>query len=140
MKSRIFIGTFAIANLGLILYGVIAIIKPDILLEPFLTHVYQFPPEATGATTYLSALYRLLGYFNIIPGVFGLVLLHRYWATRREWYGRIVVASTALSYIGPVVFDNTAGTIGFFEILEHVLFALVLIMGFTMLRWQVEVA
>lgn len=140
MKARIFVITLAIANLSLILYGISAIVEPGILLEPFSAYVYQFPAEATGATHYLAALYRLLGYFNIVPGVFGLVLLHRYWVTQQEWYARIVVASTALTYVGPVVFDNTAGTIGFFEILEHVLFALVLIVGFTTLRRQVEVA
>lgn len=140
MRSRIFVITLAVANLSLILYGVSAIVEPGILLEPFSAHVYQFPAEATGATNYLAALYRLIGYFNIVPGVFGLILLSRYWATRQAWYARLVVASTALTYVGPVVFDNTAGTIGFFEILEHVLFALVLIVGFSTLRRQAEVA
>ncbi len=130
MKSRIFFITFAAANLGLILYGVLALIKPDILLEPFLAHVYRFPVEATTATIYLSALYRLLGYLNIIPGILGLLILHRYWVTRQAWYLKIVIASTILTYIGPVVFDNTVGTIGFFEILEHILLLLVAIVGF----------
>jgi hypothetical protein len=134
MKSRIFFITYIAANVGLITYGIIALIQPDILLEPFLAHVYQFPAEATRATIYLSALYRLLGYFNIIPGVFGLLILHRYWVTRQAWYLNVVIVSTILTYLGPVVFDNTIGTIGFFELLEHILFVLVLISGFFMLR------
>lgn len=134
MKTRIFFITFIVANLGLILYGALVLIKPDILLEPFLVQVYRFPTGAAQATTYLSALYRLLGYFNIIPGMVGLLFLHRYWVTRQEWYIGVVFASTSLSYIGPVVFDNTVGTIGFFEILEHVLLLLVLVVGFSMLN------
>jgi hypothetical protein len=134
MKSRIFFITYIAANMSLILYGVIALIQPDVLLKPFLAHVFRFPPEATNATTYLSGLYRLLGYFNILPGVFGLLMLYRYGVARQEWYLKIVLASTILAYLGPVVFDNTIGTIGFFEILEHVLFVLILISGFMMLR------
>lgn len=34
-----------------------------------------------------------------------------------------------LSYPGLVVFDNTVGTIGFFEILEHILFIALLAAG-----------
>jgi deazaflavin-dependent oxidoreductase (nitroreductase family) len=134
MKTRIFFITFTVANLGLILYGILVLIKPEILLESFLVHVYQFPQEAADATTYLSALYRLLGYFNIIPGMVGLYILHHYWVTRQEWCIGLVLASTSLSYIGPVVFDNTVGTIGFFEILEHILLLLVISVGFIMLN------
>jgi hypothetical protein len=133
MKSRFFFITYTVANLGLIAYGLMALIQPDILLNTFLTHVYQFPGKTTYAITYLSGLYRLLGYLNIIPGVLGLLILYRYWKTRGGWYLHIVVASTILTYLGPVVFDNTVGMIGFFEVLEHILFGMILISGFMML-------
>lgn len=135
MKSRLFFLTYTAANASLVLYGAIALIQPDTLLEPFFAHVYQFPAEASDAITYLSGLYRLLGYLNIIPGVLGLLTLHRYWVTRQKWYLRIAIAATTLAYLGPVVFDNTVGTIGFFEILEHVLFATILISGFLLLKY-----
>jgi len=51
---------------------------------------------------------------------------------------RLVIALTALSYIGPVVFDNTVGTIGFFEILEHIIFTLIVIVGFVMFKEKNE--
>lgn len=134
MKTRLFFITYGVANAALIFYGVIALIQPAILLEPFTTHIYQFPEEATNATTYLNGLYRLIGYFNIIPGLFGLFVLHRYWFSRERWYLKVVIASTILTYLGPIVFDNTIGTIGFFEVLEHLLFVIVLITGFYMLK------
>lgn len=134
MKSRFFFLTYTAANVSLVLYGILALLKSDILLEPFFEHVYQFPAEATNTITYLSGLYRLLGYFNIIHGALGLLILHRYWVTRQEWYLKTVIASTILAYLGPIVFDNTVGTIGFFEILEHVLFVMFLISGFVMLK------
>lgn len=133
MKYRIFFIVYAAANVGLVVYGIIALIQPEILLGPFLTYVYQFPAEASDAITYFSGLYRLLGYFNIIPGVLGLLILHRYWVTRQGWYLKMVIAATILTYLGPVVFDNTIGRIGFFEVLEHILFGMILISGSMML-------
>jgi multisubunit Na+/H+ antiporter MnhC subunit len=136
MKFRIFFITYTVANIGLILYGIIALIQPGILLEPFFMHVYQFPSEATNAITYLAGLYRLIGYLNRIPGILGLVILHRYLSTRQTWNLKFVIAATSFSYLGPIVFDNTLGRIGFFEILEQVLFLTMLIVGFMMLKYE----
>lgn len=136
MKSRLFFITYIGANASLILYGLLALFQPEILLEPFQSNVFQFPPEATNAINYLSGLYMLIGYFNIIPGVLGLLILHRYWFTRRKWYLKIAIVSTVLAFLGPITFDNTVGTIGFFEILEHILFLLILISGSMMLKHE----
>jgi hypothetical protein len=133
MKSRFFFSTYTAANLGLIAYGIIALMQPGVLLEPFSENVYQFPAEAADAITYLSGLYRLIGYFNVLPGLFGLITLYRYWVTRGGWYLQMVIGTTCLAYLGPVVFDNIVGTIGFFEILEHVVFGMVLISGLIMI-------
>lgn len=134
MTSRLFFITYVAGNLGLIVYGVMALLMPSILLEPFTLHVYQFPDEATTATAYLAALFRLLGLLNVILGLFGLVLLQRFRIDRQTWILRLVVGLSLLSYVGPIVFDNTVGTIGFFEIVEHVLFALMVLSGAMMLR------
>ena len=131
---RAFFLVYIAANLGLVLYGALALVMPGILLDQFSLHVYQFPGEATRATTYLAALFRLIGYFNIIPGVLGLLLLRRLMLSRETWIRRIVILSTALAYLGPIVFDNTVGSIGFFEIVEHLLFALVVTLGVVMWR------
>lgn len=137
MKLRvIFLITFAVANLSLVLYGIFALISPEVLLEPFSQHVYQFPAAATNAIAYLDALFRLLGFFNIIPGMFGLVLLDRLRASWQAWILRTVIVSTALAYLGPIVFDNTVGSIGVFEIGEHILFLLVIILGAILWRDQ----
>jgi len=130
----VFTLTYLAANIGLILYGVLALVMPGKLLKPYLLDIYQFPPEATRAISYQTALFRLLGYFNILPGAIGLLLLRRVRTSRESGIIRIVVLSTALAYLGPIVFDNTVGRIGFFEIIEHVLFGLVLLLG--ILAWR----
>ncbi len=134
MTSRFFFITYVAGNLGLIIYGAMALLMPSMLLEPFALHVYQFPDEATTATTYLAALFRLLGFLNVILGFVGLLLLQRYRIDRQTWILRLVVVLSLLAYVGPIVFDNTVGTIGFFEIVEHVLFALMVLSGAMMLR------
>jgi len=134
MRWRFFFITYAAANVSLVLYGVLALLMPSILLGPFSLHVYRFPDDATGAVAYLAALFRLLGFFNLILGALGLLLLRLFRVTRQAWILWIVIVFTALAFIGPIVFDNTVGSIGFFEIVEHVLFVLVIIFGILMLR------
>ena len=134
MTSRVFFITYVAGDLGLIVYGVMALLMPSILLEPFTLHVYPFPDEATTATTYLAALFRLLGFSNFILGLFGLLLLRRYRIDRQTWILRLVIAVSLLAYVGPIVFDNTVGSIGFFEIVEHVLFVLMVLSGAMMVR------
>ena len=131
---KLFFIVFPAANLGLVFYGLLALLMPGILLEPFSLNIYQFPAQATSATTYLEALFRLLGFFNMIPGFVGLMLVYRLRTTWQPWILQTVVASTAFSYLGPMVFDNTVGSIGVFEVVEHILFVLVVILGIILWR------
>ncbi len=136
MRSRLFFIAYAAGNLSLVMYGFLALIRPSILLDPFSLHVYQFPDGASRAVTYLAALFRLLGFFNLIVGLLGLLLLLRYRISRQTWILRLVMASSLLAYLGPIVFDNTVGSIGFFEMIEHILFVAMVLSGIVMLRDQ----
>lgn len=117
------------ANLGLILYGVLALLNPQVLTDSFSARVYQFPSEASAALAYLAALFRLLGFFNMLVGILGLWLLWRHWRNPQSWLGRTVITVSLLAYLAPVIFDNTVGHIGLFEILEHILFVAMLAVG-----------
>jgi hypothetical protein len=136
LTRRFFLGTYGVANLGLVLYGVSVLAAPELLLASFSSHVYRFPADATVATAYLAALFRLLGYFNFVLGVVGLLLLRALITKRRLWTQRLVITSTLLAYLGPVIFDNTVGHIGPAEIAEHVIFGLVILSGILMWRSQ----
>jgi hypothetical protein len=128
-KTRAFLLVYGTADAGLVLYGVFALIRPNLLMEPFSTSVYQFPAEATVAISYLLGLFRLLGFLNLILGSAGLFFLWRYRVTRETWLSYGVAALSFLSYLGPIIFDNTVGQIGFFEVIEHVIFAALIISG-----------
>jgi hypothetical protein len=110
-----------------------AAIDPSILLEPFSEHVYEFPTNAIDAVIYLGALFRLLSFFNLLLGAFGLLLLWRWRLGYELWILRSLIGLTVSSYLGPVVFDNTVGAIGFFEIIEHIVFLAALALGIVML-------
>lgn len=133
IELRAFFIIYGIANASLILYGLLALSNPNILLESFSINIYQFPANATLAVGYLLALFRLLGLFNLILGVVGLFLLWRYRINHQIWLIYTVIVLTVFSYLGPIVFDNTVGNIGFFEIIEHAIFAIMLLSAITML-------
>lgn len=127
---------FGAANLSLVLYGILVLLRPGILLETFSLNVYQFPVDATRATAYLAGLFRLLGFFNIIPGLLGLLLMYRLRTLWQAWILRTAILLTFFAYLGPIVFDNTVGNVGFFEIVELVIFALVIMFGIVI--WNKE--
>ena len=133
IKNQIFFIIYGTANAGLIAYGILALTMPGILLESFSAHVYHFSVDAITAVTYLSALFRLLGFLNLILGVLGLLLLWQYRIKRQTWLMHSVIVFSTLSYLGPIIFDNMVGTIGFFEIIEHIIFAAMLLSGISML-------
>ena len=128
-RTRLFYGAFGAANLGLVLYGLLALFNPQILTDSFSAHVYHFPVEASSALAYLAALFRLLGFFNLLVGSLGLWLIWRHRLNPQPWLARTVMTVSLLAYLAPVIFDNTVGHIGFFEILEHLLFAAMLAVG-----------
>ena len=95
--------------------------------------MYQIPATATAALSYLSALFRLLGFLNLILGITGLILLWRFRVNREQWLKVSVMIISLLSYLGPIIFDNTVGSIGIFEIIEHILFAGMILSAFALI-------
>ena len=94
MKLRFFLITYTVANVSLILYGALALWMPNILLKPFSEHVYQFPEGALRAITYLAALFRLIGFFNFVLGMLGLLILRRF----REFWSEMVLENCHCLY------------------------------------------
>jgi hypothetical protein len=138
-KHRIFFFTFGIANAGLFLYGILALVNPGVLVHSFSLYVYQFPDEAFEAVNYLAALYRLLGFFNLLLGGLSFVLLWQFRISRQTWILLTIMITSLLSYLGPIMFDNISGHIGTFEIIEHILFIAMILSGIIMMRGQESV-
>lgn len=127
MRSRLFFIAYLAGNVALILYGLTALLRPSLLLEPFSQYVYAFPTEGSAGTAYLMGLFRLLGVFNVLLGALSGFLLLRYQLSKQAWLLPTVVASTLLAYLAAITFDNTVGHIGLYEVIEHLLFATIVL-------------
>ena len=47
---------------------------------------------------------------------------------------RVIKSTSLFSCLGPIVFDNMVGSIGFFEAIEHILFVVMILSAYAMLR------
>ena len=128
MRKRAFLIDHSIANAGLILYGPLLIWRPVVLWDSLSLPVTQLP-ESDFWIDRLLPVFRLLGYLNLLLGVLGLFLIWRYQISRQPRLGYAVVTSTILAYLAPIVYDNTAGMHGPFEILELIISAVMFLTG-----------
>jgi hypothetical protein len=74
--------------------------------------------------------------FVLVLGILGLILLRQFGISRERWLAQVLIASSLLVYLGPIVFDNTVGRIGIFEITEQILFVSMILSGVLMLGDQ----
>jgi hypothetical protein len=102
-------------------------------MEIFSSYFFRFPENATNAIQYLRAIFRLLGYFNLLLGSIGIILLWRYRVNQQVWVLCMLITTSLLAYLGPIIFDNTVGNIGPIEIIEHLLFIGMILSGISMI-------
>jgi hypothetical protein len=95
---------------------------PDMLLSSIQQPTSGLPEDSFWISSIIP-FFRLIGYFNRLVGALGSFLLWRYHVSRQRCLGYTVVILCIFAYIGTIVFDNTAGTIGAFEIAELIVFA-----------------
>lgn len=112
----------AIADVGLIVYGVLLAATPELLFAPIASVVGTDP-------AYLLGIARLVAFFNALVGAAGLVLLHAYRSRGDEHSLRTAYGMTVIGYLGPVVFDTAVGTIGAPEVAELVILVALLVLA-----------
>lgn len=122
-KQRIVTLVFALANLGLMVYGWIALLVPSTLMDSYTANVYAFPAEATAAIQYQNELFRLIGFFNLLLGLAGTIVLWRWTVNQGTWKLRSMCTLTGLAYLGQVLFDQLAGKVSVYEVIEYIILA-----------------
>ena len=137
-QLRIFFLTFGLANLGLILYGLLVLIFPENSMDAYFGLVYLYPEDILFSTRFLSAVFRLLALYNLILGGVGSVLLWQYRTHKQPWMAYTVIGLTLLAYLGPIIFTDTFGEVGAYEVMEHALFLLMLASGISMWKGAKE--
>jgi hypothetical protein len=110
------------------LYGIGLIIKPGLMisgLEQYSTTI--FINQNTFFQKYIVMLIQLLGCFNIVVAVSGLIAILGYQKNRVLKYLFIIFFTNIAAYGCSVAFDLTTGVIGIIEVVEIAVFFLSLI-------------
>lgn len=118
-----------IADLGVLLYGIMAVFSPKIFREGFQVYTGQnwdaLVSLGSKAADYILLLARLTGALNIAFGVVAVPIIVKSFRRTEPWSWYALLLGNSLAYLGPITFDQVVGFVGFFEQLEIVLLALV---------------
>jgi len=118
-----------IADLGVLLYGIMAVFSPQIFAEGYQAYtgqswsaLYSISPKTA---EYIFLLARLVGVFNIALGVVATLIVLMSFRKGETWSWYALLMGNTLGYLSPMTFDQIVGSIGIFEQLEIVLIVLV---------------
>lgn len=117
------------ADVGVLLYGLMAVSDPSIFGEGYRTYTGQdwSALQATSPRTaeYVSLLARVVGGLNVGIAVAAITMILAGFRRRQAWSWYGLLAVNTIGYGTPIAFDLTVGSIGIFERLEQVLIILV---------------
>jgi hypothetical protein len=121
-----------IADLGVLLYGLMALLVPEVLGDGFQSYTGQSLSTllSTNPKTgeYVLLLGRLIGAFNIAFAVSAIAIVLMPFRRGEAWSWFALLVANTVGYVSPIVFDQIMGAIGVFEQLEIVFLILIYIM------------
>jgi hypothetical protein len=120
-----------LADAGIVLYGLLAVATPSLLTAGYESYsgtswaslVAQVPKTAV----YLLLVYRVVGGLNVALGVTLIAIIAGPFRRGERWAWFAVLIGNLLGFGVPMTYDQITGAIGFFEILEFVAIAAVLL-------------
>ncbi len=119
------------ATIGLLVYGLMSIIVPEVLAAGFERFVnqdwIQFELGNDMVASYIVLLWRLIGIFNLMAGIVLTLMVWKLMEQGNRWSWIVVFLGTSLAYLGPMITDLTVDSIEIFEIIEFSLFAIFVI-------------
>jgi hypothetical protein len=139
MAGRFAWAAIAIADLGILLYGFLALAMPESLTpgyEAFTGHSWPALVASDPRTAeFLVLLFRLLGALNVAAGLAGLLIAAVPFRSGARWSWFALLALNAVAFGVPITYDQVVGAIGVPEVLERVALAVVLMaLGFSFRR------
>ncbi len=119
-----------LTTLGLVVYGVLAIITPEVLSTGFQKFTaqdwMQFQVDGNLTAAYILLLWRLIGIFNLMAGLVLTLIVWKWLKFGSKWSWIALFIGTILAYLGPMITDLTVRSIEIFEIIEFAFFGLFL--------------
>ena len=120
-----------ITTIGLVAYGIMTILTPDVLSAGFYTFTNQewilFNTGSNVIADYIILLWRLIGIFNLMAGLTLTLIVWRWLEAGNKWSWITLFTGTVLAYLGPMITDLTVQSIQIFEVFEFALFGLFVI-------------
>ena len=117
-----------IADLGVLLYGLMVALVPDVLSGGFRVSTGQSWSALLSASPktaeYLMLLWRLLGALNVAFAVVAIAIVLVSFRKGEAWSWYALLIGNTIGYCSPIAFDLTVGVVGVFEDLEIVLIVL----------------
>jgi hypothetical protein len=130
-RVRIASWVIAVADGGILAWGALALLSPDQLIpgyEHFSRQNWTALMHTSPATgDFILVMFRLVGALNIAAALPLCVLALTAFRARQRWAWWTLVTANTIAFGAPITYDFTTGAIGFFEMLEWVALASVLL-------------
>lgn len=120
-----------VADAGIVLYGVLAVATPSLLTAGYErysgTSWTSLAARAPETAAYLLLVYRMVGGLNVALGITLISLIVGPFRRGERWAWFTLLGGNVLGFGVPMTYDQITGAIGFFEVLEVVAIAAVLV-------------
>jgi hypothetical protein len=119
------------ADAGIVLYGMLAVATPSLLTAGYEAYSgaswASLVARAPETAAYLLLVYRMVGGLNVALGITLIAIIVGPFRRGERWAWFTVLIGNVLGFGVPMAYDQITGAIGFFEILEFVAIAAVLV-------------
>ena len=120
-----------VADVGIVLYGVLAVATPSLLAAGYERYTgaswASLVAQAPQTAAYLILTYRMVGGLNVALGITLIAIIVGPFRRGDRWAWFALLSGNLLGFGVPMTYDQITGAIGFFEILEFVAIAAVLV-------------
>jgi hypothetical protein len=120
-----------VADAGIVLYGTLAVATPSLLTAGYESYSSTSWPslvaQAPETAAYLLLIYRMVGGLNVALGITLIAIIVGPFRRGERWAWFTLLGANVLGFGVPMTYDHITGAIGFFEILEFVAIAAVLV-------------
>jgi len=120
-----------VADAGIVLYGVLAVATPSLLTAGYErysgTSWTAVVAQAPATAAYLLLVYRMVGGLNVALGITLMAIIVGPFRRGERWAWFTILGGNMLGFGVPMTYDQMTGAIGFFEIIEFVALAAVLV-------------
>jgi hypothetical protein len=113
-----------LADIGILVYGVMAAVAPTALIPGYESYSNRMWPELVAADSptaaFILLLFHLLGAYNVAFAVLAIAIAATAFRRGEGWAWWALLVGNTLGFGAPMTYDQIVGEIGVFEVLEVV--------------------